>query len=216
MTESAPRQSRRVALCGATIALLAGCGTTPQSTRPPPPPPVVTGAACLSALKSRALKAEPIVFPAQGECVIDTPVRARDLGLALAPPATMGCGLADRLYEFDLAVIQPAARRHFGVGAVKLLDFGAFACRPESSGRNRVSQHGLGRAIDVAGFVLADGTKISVESDWGDDGERGAFIHEVARRACDYFSVVLTPDSNADHRNHLHLDVGPDRLCGPA
>jgi hypothetical protein len=35
----------------------------------------------------------------------------------------------------------------------------------------------------------------------------------VARAACGYFSVVLTPDSNADHFNHMHFDLGPDRLC---
>ena len=25
--------------------------------------------------------------------------------------------------------------------------------------------------------------------------------------------VVLTPDSNAEHYDHIHLDIGPDRLC---
>ncbi|HLY54922.1 MAG TPA: extensin family protein [Stellaceae bacterium] len=205
-----------VAAAVTAAALLAACGTTPQSTRPPPPPAPAHGPACLAKLRQRPLAIQSIAFPAQGECVIDTPLRVHGLGIALSPAATMSCGLADRLADFNQAVIQPAAQRRFGVAALKSLDFGAYACRAESSGRDRISQHGFGRAIDVAGFVLADGTRISVEDDWDDDGPRGDFIHDIARGACDYFSVVLTPDSNADHRNHLHLDVGPDRLCGPA
>ena len=39
------------------------------------------------------------------------------------------------------------------------------------------------------------------------------FLHHVARNACRYFSVVLTPDSNRDHYNHFHLDIGPGRVC---
>ncbi len=188
----------------------------PQSRRPPPPPAIETGQRCLATLSSFRVAATSIRFPPDGACVIDAPVRAKGLGPALSPPATLGCGLAVRLIEFDRAVIQPEAKRRFGTGVVTILDFGAYNCRAESSGRDRISQHGFGRAIDVAGFVMANGARVSVERDWDDDGAAGAFIHKIAEAACDYFSVVLTPDSNADHHNHLHLDVGPDRLCGPA
>jgi len=170
----------------------------------------------LGTLSSFRVAATSIRFPADGACVIDAPVRAKGLGPALSPPATLGCGLAVRLIEFDRAVIQPEAKRRFGAGVITILDFGAYNCRAESSGRDRISQHGFGRAIDVAGFVMANGARVLVERDWDDDSAAGAFIHKIAEAACDYFSVVLTPDSNADHHNHLHLDVGPDRLCGPA
>jgi hypothetical protein len=197
-------------------ALLAGCGTTKVSTRPPPPPPIATGPACLGRLAGDSAIFRSIDFPPAGECVVDAPVRVMALGLKLSPPATMSCGLADRLAQFDRAVIQPAARRHFEVEAVVLIDFGAYNCRAETGSRHQMSQHGFGRAFDLAGVALADGRRILVEEAWDDDGAAGAFIHEVARAACAWFSVVLTPDSNADHHNHLHLDVGPDRLCGPA
>jgi hypothetical protein len=68
-------------------------------------------------------------------------------------------------------------------------------------------------AIDISGFQLSDGTIVNVERDWAQPGPKSAFLHEVARAACGYFSVVLTPDSNADHFNHMHFDLGPDRLC---
>jgi hypothetical protein len=68
-------------------------------------------------------------------------------------------------------------------------------------------------AIDVAGFRLSDGTTVSVEHDWSESGPKRQFLRHLARRACSYFSVVLTPDSNAEHHDHIHLDIGPDRLC---
>ncbi len=199
----------------ALLLPLCACATR-ESTRPPPPPPTLAGAACVAALKRDRAVARPVSFGSDGECHIDTPIRVSSLGVSLSPAVTMDCGLAERLDSFIRDVVQPAAQRRFGQGVRTLTNFGVYNCRAESSGSNRVSQHGLGRAIDVSGFVLADGTRLSVEDDWDGDGAGGRFIHDVARGACEYFSVVLTPDSNADHHNHLHLDVGPERLCGPA
>jgi hypothetical protein len=36
----------------------------------------------------------------------------------------------------------------------------------------------------------------------------------VAQGACKIFSVVMTPNRNAEHHDHLHLDIGPYKLCG--
>ncbi|HXP95874.1 MAG TPA: extensin family protein, partial [Telmatospirillum sp.] len=81
--------------------------------------------------------------------------------------------------------------------------------RPE-----RLSQHAFGRALDVTGFELADGTVISVMKDWRNRGAKSEFLHQVAQGACKMFSVVLTPNYNAEHHDHLHLDIGPHKLCG--
>src|SRR5579862_3009315 len=97
-------------------SLAAGCSSTKSSARPPPPSQVMTGAVCLD--KLHALSVRQISFPPKGECAIDTPVRVEGLGIAFSPAATMGCGLAERLHEFDEAVIQPSAKRHFHSSAV--------------------------------------------------------------------------------------------------
>jgi hypothetical protein len=78
-----------------------------------------------------------------------------------------------------------------------------------------MSRHAQGLAIDVAGFELADGRVIRVAEDWSGSGAKREFLHALARRACAYFNVVLTPDSDSDHENHFHLDVGPERSCRP-
>ena len=77
----------------------------------------------------------------------------------------------------------------------------------------RWSEHAAGRAIDVSGFVMKDGERITVEHDWRAGGPRAEFLHALAHRACDYFNLVLTPDNDKDHHNHLHLDIGRWRLC---
>lgn len=125
----------------------------------------------------------------------------------------MSCALAERLDDFEREAVGPLALRYFGRPVTRIDHFGAFACRRESTGRNRLSQHALGNAIDIGGFELADGTTVTVAADWRAPGPRRAFLRELARRACSYFSVVLTPSSNAAHRDHLHLDIGPYRLC---
>mgnify|MGYP003632355300 CR=1 FL=1 len=70
----------------------------------------------------------------------------------------------------------------------------------------RWSEHATADAVDVAGFRLEDGTQVSVLRDWDDGGPKSAFLREVRNGACDLFATVLSPDYNAAHRDHLHLD----------
>lgn len=153
------------------------------------------------------------VADAGGGCGIETAVEVSRMHTALSRPATMSCGLASRLDDFDREVVQAAAQASLGQAVTEINHFGSYACRGSTGMRGRLSQHALGQAIDVSGFRLADGTVISVERDWLDPGPKQQFLRQVAQQACQYFSVVLTPDSNADHYNHFHLDIGPDHHC---
>ncbi len=139
-------------------------------------------------------------------------MRVSRVEAALNHPAVMSCGLASRLDDFEREVVQPLAAAELGRRVVRINHLGSFSCRAINGG-SHLSQHALGRAIDVAGFRLSDGTTVSVEHDWSESGPKRLFLRHLARRACSYFSVVLTPDSNAEHHDHIHLDIGPDRLC---
>jgi hypothetical protein len=150
---------------------------------------------------------------AAGGCGIANGVRVLRTAIAWNQPAVMSCALAERLDAFERDEVQAAALRLLGQPIARIRHFGAYACRREASGRDRLSQHALGNAIDIAGFVLADGSEVTVAADWRSAGSRGAFLREVAQRACRYFSVVLTPSSNAVHHDHIHLDIGPYRAC---
>ncbi len=106
-------------------------------------------------------------------------------------------------------VVQPAALRHFGERVTRIDHLGSYNCR-RLYGRESgdYSEHATADAVDIAGFRLSDGKRISVLNDWkeGDDPATAAFLREVRDGACDLFSTVLSPDYNAAHADHFHLD----------
>jgi hypothetical protein len=124
-------------------------------------------------------------------------------------PAGLGteCAVAAGLVLWEWHVVQPAARRHFGQGVARIEHFGSYNCR-RMYGRDEGnwSEHARANAVDVAAFVLDDGTRIRLVDDWEGNGPRASFLREVRDGACDLFATVLSPDYNAAHRDHLHLD----------
>lgn len=152
--------------------------------------------------------------PAESACGYADGVRPTGGAAALryAPPALgMACPVAVGMAMLEWNVIQPAAERHFGSKVRTVEHFGSYNCR-RMYGRSQgdYSQHATADAIDIAGFVLADGTRISVVRDWAGTGADGAskaaFLREVRDGACQLFATVLSPDYNAAHRDHFHLD----------
>lgn len=75
------------------------------------------------------------------------------------------------------------------------------------------SRHATAEALDVAGFVLADGRRVRVPGDWNEDSAEARFLHDVRDGACRFFDGVLSPDHNAASGDHLHLDRGTYRYC---
>ena len=128
--------------------------------------------------------------------------------IAYSPRApVVSCPVAAAMFIFEDQVIQPAARRHFGSEVVAIDHFGSYSCR-RLYGRSagEFSEHATANALDIAGFRLADGTRVRVLGDWDDGGATGAFLSEVRDGACDLFATVLSPDYNEAHADHLHLD----------
>jgi hypothetical protein len=194
--------------CLPLLLMLAGCGGGPGSSD-------LSGRACLARLDEGGVAYRQVdtINAPQAWCRIDTAVRVTRMAAGLDKPATMSCALAARLDRFEREVVQPLARRELGQRVARTNHLGSFSCRSRNGRGDRLSQHGLGRAIDIAGFRLADGSTVSIAQDWLGEGKKRQFLRYLARRACEYFSVVLTPDSDADHHDHIHLDIGPDRKC---
>jgi hypothetical protein len=127
-------------------------------------------------------------------------------------PLVMTCAEAARLHLWERQVVAPAAARILGSELASIDAFGAFSCR-RIGGDGRLSEHAYGRAADIKGFTLADGRKITVLGDFHSEGPEGVFLREIRDGACNIFDVTLSPDYNADHANHFHLDVGGERVC---
>jgi hypothetical protein len=204
------------------FATLAGCTIAPPPPPPPQPPALVVPAppnpttACLAALDARGILYQRVPdFHTPEGCGIDGAVRVTRSAVPWNRSALMTCGFAATLWDFETKVVLPAAKRFLGHNVTKLVHAGTYDCRGERGGDpNRLSQHAFGKAIDVLGFELDDGTTISVLKDWRDPGTKGQFIRAVAKGACRIFDMVITPNHNAFHVDHIHLDTGPYKMCG--
>ncbi|MBA2467449.1 MAG: extensin family protein [Sphingomonas sp.] len=127
---------------------------------------------------------------------------------AFAPAGLItACPVAAALALLERDVMQPAAARHFATKVAAVEHAGSYSCR-RLYGRiqGEFSEHATADAIDIIGFRLADGTRISVLRDWRSDGPKNAFLRDVRDGACAIFATTLSPDYNAAHADHLHLD----------
>ena len=161
--------------------------------------------------------------PREAACGYSDGVRPTGGSAALryAPAGVgMACPVAAGMAMLEWNVIQPAAQRHFQSKVRTIEHFGSYNCR-RLYGRSQgdYSQHATADAIDLSGFVLTDGTRISVVGDWG-GGEsasaqaKAAFLRDVRDGACDLFATVLSPDYNAAHRDHFHIDQANRGMIG--
>ncbi|HWK42572.1 MAG TPA: extensin family protein [Croceibacterium sp.] len=122
-----------------------------------------------------------------------------------APPVT--CPVAAGFELWLRQGVQPAAETVFGQKVARIEHFGAYGCRRMYGRANgRWSEHASGNALDIAAFVLADGRRISVLRGWNGTGGDAEFLHQIRDHACGIFGTVLSPDYNAAHADHLHLD----------
>ncbi|MHC8370479.1 extensin-like domain-containing protein [Pseudomonas sp. MDT1-85] len=169
---------------------------------------------CDQALSSSGLRVSHQANSPDAACPLTNALRVRGGEVALSSSFLASCRLAVAFALFERHALQPAAQAVYGQAVKRVDHLGSFACRNVYNRENgRRSQHATADALDISGFRLADGRFISVLKDWPKDNRDGRFLHQVRDGACDMFSVVLSPDYNAAHRNHFHVDVGPWWRC---
>ncbi|NCP22926.1 MAG: extensin family protein [Erythrobacter sp.] len=145
----------------------------------------------------------------EGECARPDRTRLDAYPLSpSSPPTTCPVAIAMELWRTDS--LEPAAQEIFGSDIARIEHLGAYSCR-RLYGRDSGawSEHVTGNAIDIAGFVLEDGTRISVLRDWEGDDDEARFLRRARDGACDAFATTLSPDYNAAHADHFHLDMSP-------
>lgn len=102
-----------------------------------------------------------------------------------------------------------------GQGVTAIRHLGTYACRTVS-GTSTLSRHAYGDAIDIAGFDFRDGSRLMLVDDWehrssGFSSDEAAWLYDLAWgwHRTGTWSVVLTPNANAAHDDHYHLDLTP-------
>ncbi len=150
-----------------------------------------------------------------GGCHAFASVKLTDIGVPVANLGAMSCPLAATFTAWVRNGVMPAARVYLQTELVKVETFGTYSCR-NINGRmaGRLSEHASANAIDVSGFVLADGRRITLKQDWtSPDPATRSFLLAIRTSACRRFKTVLSPDYNSLHADHFHLDMGRGPFC---
>ena len=171
---------------------------------------------CLAVLDGSPVSHRAVPDRASEEgCGLSNAVEVSRSSVGLSGSFTATCQLTVAWALFEQHVLLPAAREHLGQDVVRVAHFGTYACRNiNHRAGGRRSEHATANAIDIAGFVLANGQQITVRGDWtGGDESREAFLRALRDGACRFFDVVLSPDYNEAHHDHFHFDMGSYRTC---
>jgi hypothetical protein len=128
--------------------------------------------------------------------------------VSVKPAATLACPIVSALDRWLASSVQPAALRWFGARVVEIKQISAYSCRGMNGNSNaHISEHAFGNALDIAAFTLADGRRVTVRDGWHGLPEEQGFLRDVEAAACQQFSTVLAPGSNAYHYDHIHVDL---------
>jgi hypothetical protein len=196
------------------LGLLWGCGTTgPNFQVRDDPWRTPEERACLASgvvrqsafVRARSALGGPSVCGA----VEPFEMSAADSGrVTLDPPASLRCPMIPQIDRWVKDVVEPAARYHFRQDLVGLKVLASYSCRAMNSvDGGMISEHAYANAIDIGGFMLADGQTISVLRGWNGSRAEQAFLRSVHDGSCEYFTTVLGPNYNSLHHNHFHLDL---------
>jgi hypothetical protein len=171
---------------------------------------------CLAALHTGAQVQSKPDFVDTPQCGIAPQVRLSGAAGAEMKPVNTRCQTALRLAMWAHHDLQPTAREMFGQDIGRIAHFSSYSCRAirsTSGGSGRMSTHATADAIDISGFVLADGTGLDLLRDWNGEVTKAAFLRHANRSACTWFRVTLGPEYNRLHADHFHLQHTGFGLC---
>lgn len=188
--------------------------TAPQSHAPRP-----EDARCLADLGASGARFAPLpdTYAAPGCNKLGTvqlmALAGDGASLGVSNLGPVQCHVARAFGEWARFGVDRAARQILGSPLARIETMGSYACR-NVAGSERRSAHARAEAIDVSGFVLADGRRIELRRDW-DEGDAATreFLRVVHASACKRFGTVLGPQYNAAHADHFHLEGTGARFC---
>ena len=153
------------------------------------------------------------IFALLGACSMLPQGRAPEQRATVRQSAQVTCPRADSFAGWARFGADRAAQQILGSPIVRIETMGSYNCR-NVAGSGRRSAHATANAIDVSGFVLADGRRITVAGNWNDQSPKvRKFFAAIHASACKRFGTVLSPAYNAAHRDHLHLELSGRAFC---
>ena len=147
-----------------------------------------------------------------GSCRIDHPIKVSGLPgrIAMKPAATLNCQMAATFARWTKKELSPAARLRYFSSVKAIHQASSYSCR-RINGSRSMSEHSKGNALDVSRIELRSGRDIDVRKPGLFAFRTRGFLNNVRTDGCEYFTTVLGPGYNHDHRDHFHFDIKPRR-----
>jgi hypothetical protein len=143
----------------------------------------------------------------EGQCGIDYPVKISAIGsIGMKPAATLTCDMAATFAGWTRNELVPSARWRYFSGVKTIRQGSSYSCR-RIAGEGVLSEHGKGNALDIMSIELSNGNDIDVRKPGLFAFRTRGFLNTVRADGCQYFTTVLGPGYNYDHRNHFHFDI---------
>ncbi|MCG8424246.1 MAG: extensin family protein [Proteobacteria bacterium] len=125
--------------------------------------------------------------------------------------------------DCSLVVSLAVAGRYMAQHGIERATYSSSYQRRKVRGTDRWSKHAFGLALDVHVFAGSAAGQLSVKDDYerglGDDADcigqpktsAGTVLRQLTCQflGSDLFRMVLTPDTDAAHHNHFHLEAKP-------
>ena len=199
------------------LLLLAACGrpeAPPGARAEPQRPSARETAQCLGDLAREGVAFRTLPDKTYGPgCGVYGAVQLTDIGVPVTGITAMRCGNARAFAAWVRNAVAPAAFQTLGSELARVEGMGTYSCR-NVAGSGRRSGHAIANATDVGGFVLKDGRRVTVLRDWrSENPATREFLQTIRRSACRRFGTVLSPDYNAAHADHLHLEDDRKSFC---
>lgn len=143
-----------------------------------------------------------------GLCRIDYPVEVSGLsgGIKMEPAATLNCQMAAAFARWTKKELAPSARMRYLSGIGTIRQGSSYSCR-RIRGTSVASEHSKGSALDVMSITLKNGKDIDVRRPGFFAFRQKSLLNKVRAEGCDYFTTVLGPGYDADHKDHFHFDI---------
>ena len=161
----------------------------------------------------------------EGQCGIQSPlavsaITANGRSIPLSSTITTDCGMASALPAW-VAEVDSYLIAHDKTQIDTINVSTNYECRNVDHAKTgNLSFHSFADALDIMGFKLKDGRKISIAPGFNGTPEQGHDILHFARdSACTHFMTVLGPDADSFHQDNMHLDLAchgkqcTSRLC---
>ncbi|HUE45984.1 MAG TPA: extensin family protein [Aestuariivirgaceae bacterium] len=171
--------------------------------------------ACRRTLEAAGVVAEVAApFNGDAQCILEDPVALAAVGahtgnVGLPGRPTLECRFAAVFGDWLREVVNPVAASLLGSHVDAVVTGPGHQCRSRAGGK--ISEHGIGNAIDITAIRLIDGRSIRIEGMADAKGPEREFLRAISASACGYFTTVLGPWSDAAHADHLHLDMAERR-----